>query len=41
MLQGSQHVGKGVHTSSLVNADKNVCTPPKRINTLVRILTVY
>ncbi|XP_028165008.1 isocitrate dehydrogenase [NAD] subunit beta, mitochondrial isoform X3 [Ostrinia furnacalis] len=33
LFQGSQHVGKGVHTSA-VNADKNVCLAPHSISTL-------
>lgn len=33
LIQGSQHVGKGLHTSA-VNSDKNVCFAPLNISTL-------
>ncbi|XP_034837455.1 isocitrate dehydrogenase [NAD] subunit beta, mitochondrial isoform X1 [Maniola hyperantus] len=33
LIQGSQHMGKGLHTTA-VNADKNVCFAPHSISTL-------
>lgn len=38
-LQGSQHVGKGLHTTAV--ADKNVCYAPQDMNYTVSILTVW
>ncbi|CAH0597719.1 unnamed protein product [Chrysodeixis includens] len=34
LAQGTQHVSKGVHTTGVVNKDKNVCFAPHGISTL-------